>query len=207
MRARTVGTALAVVGIGLLGTGLWIPAKAVLAQHLLERAFAAAEASAGGADRPWPSADFVPLARLSAPRVGATAIVVSSATGEALAFGPGHLSASAAPGGGGNVVIAGHRDTHFRFLRDLAPGDLLLLEPARGEPIAYRVVGARVAHEHETGLLAERGHDLLTLVTCWPFDALAPGGPWRFVVLAVRVGAGVPEAQEATTSQRISLSE
>jgi sortase A len=194
--ARRLAAALAFAGILLFGRGLWIPAKALLAQHLLERAFAHARAEAGGADRPWPWADFVPLARLSAPRVGASAVVVSSATGEALAFGPGHLSASAPPGGPGNVVIAGHRDTHFRFLRDLAPGDLLLLETPRADPVAYRVAGARVAHERETGLLASwSGEALLTLVTCWPFDAIAPGGPWRFVVVAVPVGDEPPEEE------------
>jgi sortase A len=137
-----------------------------------------------GAARPWPWADFVPLARLRAPRLEASAIVVSSATGEALAFAPGHLSGSAAPGAPGNVVLAGHRDTHFRFLREIRPGDELVLETPAGAHADYRVAWAGIVHERDTAFLAEQGADLLTLVTCWPFDAIRPGGPWRYVVVA-----------------------
>jgi sortase A len=182
-RAAVLAFAFAFAGIGLLGRGVWIPAKARLAQHLLEHAFAADPADAAPR-RPWPWADFAPVARLRAPRLRATAIVVSSATGAALAFGPGHLAGTAAPGERGNIVIAGHRDTHFRFLRDLRPGDRLELETRAGAAAAYRVSLARVAHESETYLLGDRGRPVLTLVTCWPFDAAVPGGPWRFVVVA-----------------------
>jgi sortase A len=181
---RRRATAVALVGVGavLLGHGLWIPAKAALAQILLEHAFEAVEGR--GAARPWPWADFVPLARLRAPRLEARAIVVSSATGEALAFGPGHLSGSAAPGAHGNVVLAGHRDTHFRFLRELRPGDALVLETPQGGLADYAVAWAGIVHERDTAVLEQHGADLLTLVTCWPFDAIRPGGPWRYVVVA-----------------------
>jgi sortase A len=183
---RRGATAVALAGAGalLLAHGLWIPAKAVLAQVLLERAFRSAEGE--GAARPWPWADFAPLARLRAPRQGASTIVVSSATGAALAFGPGHVAGTAAPGEPGNVVLAGHRDTHFRFLRELRPGDALELETPRDVRAGYRVTWAGIVHERDTALLGERGADMLTLVTCWPFDAIRPGGPWRYVVVAER---------------------
>jgi sortase A len=80
------------------------------------------------------------------------------------------------------------------------------LETPRADPVAYRVAGARVAHERETGLLAESGEALLTLVTCWPFDAIAPGGPWRFVVVAVQVSPDRPP-EDAAAPQRAALSE
>jgi sortase A len=143
-RRRAAALALVAAGAVLLAHGLWIPAKAAFAQVLLERAFSKSEG--GGAARPWPWADFVPLARLRAPRLEASAIVVSSATGEALAFGPGHLSGSAPPGAHGNVVLAGHRDTHFRFLRDLRPGDALVLETPAGGRGDYAVAWAGVVH-------------------------------------------------------------
>ena len=181
-RLRATAVALAGAGAVLLAHGLWIPAKAVLAQALMERAFGHEEG--GGASRPWPWADFVPLARLRAPRLAASAIVVSSATGAALAFGPGHVAGSAPPGGPGNVVLAGHRDTHFRFLRELRPGDALELETRRGVRTAYRVAWAGIVHERDTALLGTADTDVLTLVTCWPFDAIRPGGTWRYVVVA-----------------------
>jgi len=39
----------------------------------------------------------------------------------------------------------------------------------------------------------------LTLVTCWPFDAIAPGGTLRYVVVAVADGVPAkPRAQRLT---------
>jgi sortase A len=174
--------ALALAAAALLAEGLWIPAKAVLAQALLERAYRSA--AAGALPRPWPWADFVPLARLSVPRLGASAIVLSGATGGTLAFGPGHLDGSAAPGADGNVVVVGHRDTHFSFLRAVAAGDALLLEKPGGPARRYTVREARVVHERDVAVLAPTAEPTLTLVTCWPFDSPVVGGPLRFVVVA-----------------------
>ena len=66
-----------------------------------------------------PGADMRPLARLRQPRLDVTQVVLDGASGRVLAFGPGHVTGSALPGVNGNIVISGHRDTHFRWLRDL----------------------------------------------------------------------------------------
>jgi sortase A len=196
---RAAAAALALAGAGLLADGLWIPAKAALAQQLLERAFAAGRA--GGAPvRPWPWADFAPIARLRVPRLGVSVVALSGAAGATLAFGPGHLAGSAAPGEAGNTVLAGHRDTHFAFLQRLRGGDRLRLETPDGRARDYRVVAARVVHERETEWTAPTEDARLTLVTCWPFDALLPGGPWRFVVRAdaeSEPGAAAPATEPA----------
>ena len=42
------------------------------------------------------------------------------------------------PGARGNCVIAGHRDTHFRVLKDIRKGDDIVLETSRGR-FLYRV--------------------------------------------------------------------
>jgi sortase A len=189
---------LAVVAAGLAGAalvaqGLWIPAKAVLAQVLLERAWN--RALAGEAHpRPWPWADTWPVARLILPpgKLGDRSrnlIVLAGASGRTLAFGPGHLDGSALPGDDGNVVLVGHRDTHFRALASLTFGDEVVLETLGpdGTPRRrrYRVAGAEVVDKSRTDLLAETARPTLTLVTCWPFDAVVPGGPLRYVVTAV----------------------
>ena len=172
---------LAATGLGAVGRALWIPAKAVLAQVLLERAWA--EARRGGeAPRPWPWADTWPVARLTLPG-GEPLVVLAGASGRTLAFAPGHMDGSARPGEPGNVVIAGHRDTHFRALAALRPGDLLRLEAPDGGVRRYRVSGAAVVRYDDSAALAADG-DRLTLVTCWPFEALHPGGPLRYVVSA-----------------------
>jgi len=110
--------------------------------------------------------------------------VLAGASGEALAFGPGHLSQSATPGSEGNSVIAGHRDTHFAFLKHLKSGDRLQLEAQDGKIHEYRVTDLRVVLETETEVLLPTEQAMLTLITCYPFDALNPGGPLRYVVRA-----------------------
>lgn len=174
---------LAAVGGLLLLQGTWIPAKAALAQVLLERAWARTRAGAP-APRPWPWADTTPLARLEVPARGVTRVVLAGATGRVLAFGPGHLAGSARPGTRGNSVLAGHRDTHFAFLRDLAPGDRITVERADGGRMDYTVVRGAVVHERDPGPLAPTGPTRLTLITCFPFDTPVPGGPLRWVVTA-----------------------
>lgn len=172
----------ALVGGGLVVHAAWIPLKAELAQALLERAWVRAEE---GVDRPvpWPWADTWPVARLRLAG-GEPLVVLAGASGRTLAFGPGHLDGSARPGEGGNVVIAGHRDTHFRALRELEPGDRLELRAPDGTVRLYRVARAAVVHHTDATALAPTAAPRLTLVTCWPFDALHPGGPLRYVVVA-----------------------
>ena len=166
-----------------LGKGTWIFAKAQVAQVLLARAWD--ETRAGGrAVKPWPWADTWPVARLTVPRLGVEEIVLAGGHGQAMAFGPGHLSRSAMPGINGNIVLAGHRDTHFRFLRDLQPGDEVLLEAAAGPPRRYRVTETAVVDFHDNRPLAASLKPILALITCYPFDAIVPGGPLRYVVRA-----------------------
>ncbi len=182
--------ALALAGGGLVVRGLWIPAKAVAAQVLLEGAWRRARAG-GVAPRPWPWADTWPVGRLGIGD-GPTLVVLAGATGRSLAFGPGHVDGTALPGEPGNVVLAGHRDTVFRRLAGLRPGDEIRLEGADGSRWRYRVVDTRVRDHRDTAPLAPSDHPRLTLITCWPFDALVPGGPQRFVVTADGARAGPP---------------
>jgi sortase A len=174
-----LGTTLALIGFGHSG---YVYAKAGLAQWLLRGAFARC-LETGAPARPWPWADTLAVARLEVPRLGVDQIVLSSAAGRALAFGPALSSASAAPGAIGNTVISAHRDTHFRFMAELARGDLVWIETAEGR-FAYRVEAHEVVDSRHAriGLAADAAH--LTLVTCYPFEALLPGGPLRYVVSA-----------------------
>jgi sortase A len=188
--AALAASALMLVGVASTGQGLWIHAKAQLAQVLLERAHARTLA---GEERvlPWPWADTWPVARLLAPDQGQDMIVLVGASGRTLAFGPAHVSGTASPGTDGNVALAGHRDTHFAFLDELAPGDELVLETPRGTR-RYRVTDTRVQHETQTQALEPSEHAQLTLITCYPFDAIVPGGPLRYVIRAI----GLPIANE-----------
>jgi sortase A len=185
---RAVAVALAATALGLLAEATWIPAKAVLAQVLLRSAWQRAR-SGEAAPRPWPWADTWPVARLTVPGRGIELYVLAGASGRNLAFGPAHVDGTARPGAVGNCALAGHRDTSFAFLRDLAPGDELVLETPDGRRRRYRVREAGVFDRSDTWLLAPQPvagpERLLTLVTCYPFDAVVPGGPGRYVVRAV----------------------
>lgn len=192
-RALLIGAGLMLAGWQ-WGQAGWMAGKAVTAQWLLERAWA--ESSAGGSQRPWPWADFVPVARLAVPALAVDRIVLGDASGRTLAFGPGHLPASARPGGPGTVVLAGHRDTHFAFLRRLKPGMLIELAAADGETLRYRVMATRVM-DARTERLALGHPGRLVLSTCWPFDAVTAGGPLRYLVIAERPVAGNGESDSS----------
>jgi sortase A len=123
------------------------------------------------------------VARLLSPEHDVDLIVLEGATGSSTAFGPGHILGTAPPGLAGNVALAGHRDTHFRFLMQLELGQPLWLELPDGTARRFRVQSLRVVDQTDTSALEETGH-WLTLVTCYPFDAALPRGPLRYVVQA-----------------------
>ena len=82
--------------------------------------------------KPWPWADTHPVARLIVPAHRVELLVLAGANGRTLAWGPGHVEGTAAPGDAGNAVVTAHRDTHFAFLRDLVPGDRIVVETPAG---------------------------------------------------------------------------
>jgi sortase A len=178
-----IGALLAVAGTAQVAGGASIAAKAVLAQWLLERAWTRSR-SGEPRVKPWRWADTWPVARLRAPAVDANLIVLAGISGRTLAFGPGWLKASSWPGRPGTAVIAGHRDTHFQFIRDLKPGDLLVLETAEGRERPYRIASAGIVDSRRARLMVVGGVERLVLVTCYPFDAIQAGGPLRWVVEA-----------------------
>ena len=184
---RWIGAACLALGLALTGNAIYIHAKAILAQVLLHRAWAATQAT-GVPTKPWPWADTATIARLVAPGQDVDLLVLAGATGRTLAFGPGHHDGSAMPGEPGNAVLSAHRDTHFRFLHDVAVGDALIVEMPAGQRFHYRVREIDVADQRDLHLPRMPAEPTLTLVTCYPFDAVETGGPLRYVVVATADG-------------------
>jgi sortase A len=179
---------LAILGLVLCGQGLWIHVKALLAQVLLERAFA--ESLRTGQDvKPWSWADTWPVARIEAPRLGKGAIVLNGGSGQALAFGPGHLARTPKVGEPGTAVFAAHRDTHFAFLADVKVGDELRVTRRDGAALRFRVTGTAVVPWDASGIDPHANGRRLVLSTCWPLDAKTPG-PLRYLVEADFVEEG-----------------
>jgi sortase A len=177
--AATVSLA---AGTALGGHGGYLRAKALLAQVLLEQAWRAS-VTRGEPVKAWPWADTWPVARLWFPRLQRSAIVLATGGGEALAFAPAHVGGTPRPGERGTSVIAGHRDTHFRFIQELVPGDEIEVTGSGGRVQRFRVTGTAVVHAAASGIDPDGDVPRLALVTCWPFDGLSRGVE-RYVVFA-----------------------
>jgi sortase A len=186
VKLRVVVTVLLALGTWQIAAAGWIHVKAGLAQHLIASAWTQAR-DGGPSRRPWPWADMRPIARLTVPTRGIELYILDTASNRALAFGPAHVSGTASPGMQGNTVIVAHRDTHFAFLRTLAVDEEIDVETSSARPARYRVRAVSVVDKGETRVLDDAGSQQLTLITCFPFDAIMPGTPLRYVVVADRI--------------------
>jgi len=171
---------LAVAGAALIGDAVYIKAKAEVAQVLMDRAWTRTLAGQAEA-KPWSWADTWPVAKLEVPRLQETSIVLDGVSGQAMAFGPG-LMHGPKPGEAGLAVISAHRDTHFRFLKNIKLGDEVYITNADGTQSRFKISETRIVEADASGLYQSADEAQIALVTCWPFDALRQGSK-RFVAL------------------------
>jgi len=172
-------------------SGIYIFAKAELAQQLIARAWYQS-ADSKTPVKPWPWADTYPMAQLTIK--DKTWFVLAGASGRNLAFAPSHVSATPKPGESGNSVIVGHRDTQFNSLKTLQEGDIIMTT-TKGTLKRFQVTQLRIAHESQVEYLqsdqAINGINFngasLTLITCYPFDSILPEPAHRYVVRAVAI--------------------
>jgi sortase A len=136
-----------------------------------------------------PQAAVVPeegglIGRLEIPRIGLSVMVVEGVGGADLERAAGHIPGTALPGQRGNVGIAGHRDTFFRPLAAIHPGDTMTMGTLDGL-YRYQVVSTKIVRPEDVSVLYPTGRDSLTLVTCYPFHFVG-SAPLRFIVRAAR---------------------
>jgi sortase A len=186
MIRRATTLTLAFAGLVLFGQGIYVHAKALVAQVLLQRAFTET-ITRGHPVKPWSWADTWPVARIEVRRLDASAIVLAGSSGQALAFGPGHVELTPDAGERGVAVYSAHRDTHFRFLKDVAIGDEIVVTRGDGNAFRYRTEGASVVRFDASGIDPVSDRYELVLSTCWPFDAVTPG-PLRYGLHATMIG-------------------
>jgi len=168
-----------------LGAGVSVQAKAWLGQILLERAWDRADDQSDENSEPlmpWPGAVSHPIARLRVPALAIDHLVLEGADTPVLAWGPGMET-----GPNGHRMIAAHRDTHFRFLQHVQDGERFELELAGGQTEQWEVVDQSIVDARITQLDLGLDADVLTLVTCYPFDSLEAGGALRLVTSLVPV--------------------
>ena len=188
MRRPTLIAVSLLVGLGLwqVVEGTWIYTKARLAQHLLRHAWART-VDDDSRVAPWPWADTWPVARLRVPVHGVDLIVLAGVSGRTLAFGPGHATVSPHPGMPGTSIVTGHRDTHFRFLSRMRVGDEIEVETAGRPSVHFAVREIAVIDARTAVIRSAEDATSLVLLTCYPFDAIVPGGPLSYAVVADRV--------------------
>ena len=143
-------------------------------------------------DRPEAGASGEPAAWLNIPSCGIDTLVVRDASRENLhrfpcvTDPPPGVAPCTNPGSnpaGGLLVITAHRDTHFRALGCIAPGDRIEITfPNRGAR-HFRVADTEILEPGEAAdrIARKRGEDGLVLMTCFPFRYIGPA-PKRFVV-------------------------
>lgn len=123
------------------------------------------------------------VGELRIPRLQSSMLVVDATKSQrALRRGPGYIAGSGAPGGAGNCIIAGHRDLHFRILKDIRAGDEITIDSPAGR-FAYRVMETDVVEPTADPSLQAEYPEQLTLITCYPFYYVGPA-PKRFLVKA-----------------------
>lgn len=179
---------LIVIGCGCLvavgmSVGHAVAFQRAAAQALERELMTPAPPEASGAD----SAPAMPIVhgligRLEIPRLDVSVIVMEGDDDSTLARAVGHLPDTALPWEWGNAVIAGHRDTFFRPLRNVREGDEIRMTTARGT-FDYRVIRTAIVEPGDLSVLAPTPIRSLTLVTCYPFYYVG-SAPQRFIIHA-----------------------
>lgn len=123
------------------------------------------------------------MGRLEIPRIGVSVMIRHGAEEATLTLGAGHVPATPSPGGDGNVVLAAHRDTFFRKLEAIRPGDRIHISTV-GHTYEYVVESTETVGPEDTRVMESRGRQELTLITCYPFYFVG-SAPKRFIVHAI----------------------
>ncbi|MFT6407276.1 MAG: sortase A [Arenicella sp.] len=182
---RIIVNTLFLGGVVLLCQGIYMDAKAIIAQGLIAHSWQQRTA-ASPPPKPWWWADTKAIAKLKVSRLGKEVFIMQDDSGESLAFGPGHLSASAGISQAGHVMVAGHRDSHFKFLGQLQLGDVIETTNSESITSRYKIDQLSILNADTEKLMLYQT-DRLTLITCYPFNGLVPGGPLRYIVDAQRI--------------------
>ena len=170
---------------GLLGYCAFVLMETWLYQRQASQLFDRAHLRVAAVQSPGAESANGLLGRMDIPRLGLS-VVVAEGIGEAtLMRAGGHIPGTSFPGKRGNVGIAGHRDTLFRPLRNIRQNDVIALTTLAGQ-YRYRVTSTKIVSPANVTVLQSDGHEILTLVTCYPFYFVGPA-PDRFIVRAQRV--------------------
>jgi sortase A len=123
-----------------------------------------------------------PLAVMTIDKLGIQVPVYDGADDFNLNRGVARIKGTATVDSDGNLGIAGHRDRFFRGLKDIAMGDHIELQTARGKAV-YTVSSIEIVEPSDVSVLAPTSERTITLVTCYPFYFVGQA-PKRYIVKA-----------------------
>jgi len=125
------------------------------------------------------------LGQIHIPRLGLRADIREGEDESVLQLGVGHLADTPWMGQSGNVALAGHRDTVFRPLEGIQPGDVIEIATAGGT-VTYSVEHVTIVSPDDLSVLEPTAASTLTLITCHPFKYIG-SAPNRFIVRARKI--------------------
>ena len=125
--------------------------------------------------------------------------VMGSVDLDDLAKGTGHFENT--PVFDGNVGIAGHNNTHFKYLVNVDIGDTIKYT-VNGVTRTYQVSDIRAISDTDWGVFTDYGDNRLTLITC---EHLVPQN--RIAVTAIQVGADSSKNRTSTKTTTYTYKE
>jgi sortase A len=171
--------AFVITGSGMAAHSGYFYSRGLLVQMLLSDAWEKSKRTKK-ITKPWGRAETWPVGKLSIASIDLSSVILKDADNESLAIGPAHIAASAWPGGDGNIVIAGHRDSFFRNLGRVKRGEVIELESMSSVQY-FRVTEIQIADPEDIQWAENTADNVITLITCYPFTYVGPA-PKRYVV-------------------------
>lgn len=113
----------------------------------------------------------VEVSRIRIPAIGLDETIRSGIALSVIDRGVAQWAGTSAPGGSGNVVLAGHRTTHSRpfwGLDKLDDGDLVYVEDGSGFEVMYKVSDSFVVEPDELWISYDVGKPIVTMFACHP---------------------------------------
>ena len=163
-----------------------IEIKAKISQLLLKQSWKNTLKS-GNFQQPWYSFDGNAILLLQVPKHKITQVVLKGTSGQALAFGPAFHNESFLPFENGTTVISTHRDSHGLFIKKLIKGDLIKLQDQYKKWHTYSVDDFFILDLKKDTIALSENDNRLMIITCYPFNTLSTGTPYRYVVSAKNI--------------------
>ncbi|NHM30517.1 class D sortase [Neobacillus terrae] len=179
-----------IIGVGVLGTGIWqLTDSGIKEDTTLKKAKQVVASHNANTKTPAiQKKEFSPIKGdaigiLTLPKLKSELAVVEGTNGDDLKKGVGHYKGSFYPGGHGQIVLSGHRDTVFRRLGELKIGDTLQVKMPYGN-YNYQIIKTKIVKADDRSIITlQNKEEELIVTTCYPFRYVG-NAPKRYIIYA-----------------------